>query len=94
MVSRLSPQEFALDLDAQDIVLHRLMIVGESVKRPRPEFRAEHAEAEWTRIAGLRDIVIHAYHRVSVAEVWDVATTRVPGLLAYVVSIQPSDPGN
>ena len=93
MVGRLSPREFALDQDAQDIVLHRLMIVGEAVKHLSPELRAEHAEAEWSRVAGLRDIITHAYHRVSVAEVWEVATNRIPGLLAYVVSIQSSESG-
>ncbi|MBA4181485.1 MAG: hypothetical protein C0506_12920 [Anaerolinea sp.] len=94
VVGRLNSEQFARDQDAQDVVLHRLMIIGEAVKRLSPEFRTQHAEAEWSRIAGLRDIITHAYHRVSVAEVWDVATSRVPRLLAYVTSVQSSEQGD
>ena len=38
----------------------------------------------WTAIAGLRDILVHRYDRVDVAEVWSIALRDVPELLAYI----------
>ena len=47
--------EFMADTQAQDAVVRNLSIIGEAVKNPSAEFREQHQEVEWAKIAGLRD---------------------------------------
>ncbi len=66
--------------------------MGEATKRLSAEFRGAHAPVAWNEIAGLRDVLTHAYHRVSMKRVWDIASSDVPLLLVYVEPIPPSEP--
>ena len=45
----------------QDAIIRQLTIVGEAAKRVSPEFRAEHPEIPWRKIAGFRDVLVHDY---------------------------------
>ncbi|RLB63672.1 MAG: DUF86 domain-containing protein [Deltaproteobacteria bacterium] len=47
----------------QAAVARNLEIIGEAVKRLPEDFRVSHAEVPWREMAGMRDILIHAYHR-------------------------------
>jgi uncharacterized protein with HEPN domain len=44
----------------QDAVIRRLEIVGEATKHLSPELRARHSDVDWGRMAGMRDVLIHA----------------------------------
>jgi len=42
-------------------VIRRLEIIGEAAKNVPRNVRKEHPEIPWKHIAGMRDILIHAY---------------------------------
>lgn len=73
----------------REAVQYRLIIAGEAVKRLPPEFREAHPDVRWGAIAGLRDILVHAYERVDQVEVWNIAIRNVPALLRYIEPLLP-----
>ncbi len=92
LVSQMDFVQFGKDPTSQAAVQYYLSIIGEATKRLSTEFRAAHSGVEWSEIAGLRDVIIHAYHRVSVRRIWEIATGDVPDLLAYVEPLLPEEP--
>lgn len=71
---------FRADRKTIDAVVRNLEIIGEAAKKLPHEVRLAIPEVDWQRIAGLRDIIIHAYFAVDVDIVWNVARERVPDL--------------
>ena len=74
----------------QSAVMRQIEIIGEATKRLSEKFRAEHAEIPWRRIAGMRDILIHAYDHVDLDEVWNAAVTSLPALIKQIEPLIPS----
>ena len=65
---------------AYDAVLRNLEIIGEAAKRIPPEVRLQMPSIEWTKIAGMRDWLAHAYFQVNADIVWDVIEHKLPEL--------------
>lgn len=82
-------EELERDLKTRSAVLHQLLILGEAVKRLSPAFRQSRPEVPWREIAGMRDILIHAYDAVDLDEVWRVLERDLPFLLAQLASESP-----
>lgn len=57
-------EDFQRDERTYDAVVRNLQIVGEAVKNIPQEMRAKYPEVEWRKIAGLRDILAHAYFSI------------------------------
>jgi uncharacterized protein with HEPN domain len=83
---------FMADERTQSAILHQLMIIGEAVKRLSLEFRQAHPQIRWTPMAGMRDILIHAYDTGDLDEVWRTVTVEVPALINNLLPLLPADP--
>ena len=76
-------------MKTQSAVMHQLLIIGEAVKRLSAEFRDTHPAIPWSQIAGLRDILIHHYDRVDLAELWKTIASDVRPLIDYIDPLTP-----
>ena len=79
------------NLMAQSAILHQFLIMGEAVKRLSESFRSEHISIPWSRIAGMRDNLIHDYQDVDLDLVWDAIERDVPALLQYIEPLLPKE---
>jgi len=77
-------ETFGRDQKTIDAVVRNLEIIGEAVKRVPDDVRARAPEIEWSRVAGLRDILIHAYSSVDLDIVWDVVDSKLTPLEGQV----------
>lgn len=73
----------------QDAILRQLTILGEAAKGISGEFRSEHPEIPWRRIAGFRDVVVHQYFNVNIEEVWRIVREDVPSLIPLIEPLIP-----
>ena len=81
---------FAQDQEKQDAVVRRIDIMGEAVKNLPAGLRRANPQVPWTRIAGMRDKVIHDYMGVDAELVWTVATSLLAELKNDVQAIRDS----
>ena len=56
-------------------------LVGESVKRVPQDFRDTHSQIPWEKIAGMRDVISHAYEDLAYEVLWDALEINFPDLL-------------
>jgi len=59
-------------------------ILGEAAKGVPEDVRARHQEVDWRAIAGLRDVLAHAYYALDDATLWDIIQSKVPRLLDHL----------
>ena len=83
----MSFEDFQSDERTYDAVVRNLQIIGEAVKNIPQEIRLKYSEVEWRKIAGLRDILAHAYFSIEDEIVWDIVETKIPPLLIIVERI-------
>lgn len=73
----MSLDDFQIDDRTFDAVVRNLQIIGEAVKNLPQPVRELAPEIEWRKIAGLRDILAHAYFQIEDEIIWDVVQTKV-----------------
>jgi len=76
----LSKSEFIANELHYDAVIRNLEIIGEAAKKIPENVQLTFQDIEWRKMAGLRDIIAHAYFGLDDDIVWDIVTTKIPDL--------------
>jgi uncharacterized protein with HEPN domain len=85
-------KDFVADERTYDAVVRNLQIIGEAVKQIPPKVRERYPSVEWRKIAGLRDILAHAYFSLENETLWDIVQNKVPELLEQMQRIVQEEP--
>ena len=73
--------EFVSNELLYDAVVRNLEVIGEAVKGIPAEVRSRAQGVDWRGIAGLRDILAHAYFAIDDDTLWDIIQRKIPDLL-------------
>lgn len=79
-ISGINKEQFIKDRNLIDATVRRLEVIGEAVKNIPDEFRNKHPSIPWSKIAGFRDIIIHAYFKIDLDLTWEVIKKDLPKL--------------
>ena len=83
----LTKQDFEENKLKQNAIIRSLEIIGEAVKNIPKSFRKRYPKVPWRDIAGLRDIMIHAYFGILLERVWGVIKKDLPVLKKQIKKI-------
>lgn len=75
-----SPGALASSHLVQDAVLRNLQTMAESTQRLSPDLKARRPEVDWAALAGLRNILVHAYLGVDLDQIQRAVERDMPGL--------------
>lgn len=72
----------AFDADEliQTWIIHHLMLLGEAAAGLSDAFCDEHPDVPWSKIVGMRNILIHAYFKIDSEIVWSAVQDSLPML--------------
>jgi len=64
----------------QTWVVHHLQIIGEATSKISEGFQDEHPQIPWSKIIGMRNILVHDYFGIDIDIVWQVIKKDLPEL--------------
>lgn len=73
----LTREEYLMDEVLCRASIRSLEIIGEATKKLSNDFKNEHSQIEWKKIAGTRDKLIHDYYGIDYDIVWDIITSKI-----------------
>lgn len=82
VVSGTNYEEFTVSEPIQEQLFYNLLILGEASNKLSADFRREHDEIPWSKIIGMRNVMIHDYADIDYDIAWVVVTKDILDLQA------------
>ncbi|MCC6618479.1 MAG: DUF86 domain-containing protein [Chloroflexi bacterium] len=65
-------------------LLHEITVIGEAASNLSAERRARIPGVPWREVTGMRQVIVHAYWRVDIDELWQAVCGDLPNLLVHL----------
>ena len=86
-IKKADKHEFGENRLLFDATIRRLEVIGEAVKNISDYLKNKYPEVPWRKIAGLRDILTHAYFGIENEIIWDIIGGDIPDLKQNIIKI-------
>lgn len=80
-------EAFERDELLQVWLVHHVQIVGEAVSQLSEVTREQNPDVPWRQITAMRNILVHAYFKIDLDELWGVVERDLPILKARIEAI-------
>lgn len=87
-----SKDEFVANVQLQDAVIRRLLVIAEAARRVSDTTRQALPNVSWQEINGMRNRLVHDYDDVNLNIVWDVIQVEIPPLIEELKLQVPPEP--
>lgn len=75
---------FEQDELLQGWFVRNLQIIGEAARALPEDVRVLAPEIEWSKIIGMRNVLVHGYFEIDTEIVWEAASRDAPALKPYL----------
>jgi uncharacterized protein with HEPN domain len=76
----------------QSALVRELQVIGEAARQVSEPYRKAHPAIPWEKIAGMRNRLVHEYHRISLEVVWSTVTEDIlPLVMVLEVLVPPEE---
>lgn len=86
-----SKDEFVANVQLQDAIIRRLLVIAEAARRVSDTTRQALPNVSWQEINGMRNRLVHEYDDVNLNIVWDVVQFEIPPLIEELKSRIPPE---
>jgi len=80
-MAQCTKDEFVDNVQLQDSVIRRLLIIAEAARRVSEATRQTLPNVSWQEINGIRNRLVHEYDDVNLNIIWDVVQSEIPHLI-------------
>jgi uncharacterized protein with HEPN domain len=91
-MAQYSKAEFVENVQLQDSVIRRLLVIGEAARRVSEATRQTLPNISWQEINGMRNRLVHEYDDINLNIVWDVIQSEIPSLIKELKLQIPPEP--
>ena len=91
-VAGLTIEDWNADETLRYAISYLVQIIGEAASRLSEERRRSLPDLPWKEMIGLRHRLVHGYATIRQEVVWNVASNKLPSLIAALEEIIPSEP--
>lgn len=84
-----SRNDLETDLQLQDAIVRRLLIIGEASRRVSETTRQILPTIPWAAINGMRNRLVHEYDEVDLDVVWSTVINSLPALIEELEKVVP-----
>ena len=83
-------EDVVADEDLRDLLVFRLVLIGEAVNKISDQLKIRHPEVLWRAFVNQRNVLIHGYVDVDYERVWTTVKHDLPRLLNQIEGIMQS----
>ncbi len=91
LFSPVTYEQFLEDVKLQLAVVKLFEIIGEAARNISAELKEQQPDIPWNKIIGMRNVLVHQYSRVNLAEIWETIRRDIPDLMQRIQPLVPPE---